>query len=463
MGGKLGTFSRDGFTFDTGPSLLTLPAVYRDLFLKTGEPLEDNVDLVAGRPGLPLPLRRRHRLDVPNASRARIRAALDDALGAGAGADWTAFLDRAQAIWHVTRGPFLESPLDGPARPRCGWPGGLGDVRTVAPWRTLRGLGRRHLRDPRLRSCSTATPPTPAPTRAGRPPRWPSCPTSSRPSAPGRRGRPAAAGEAVHERALRRGRDRAAPAPTSPRVLVEGGRAAGVRLAGGEQVAADLVVADADAAHLYRDLVPARRPPARGGCAGPRRPCPASSCCWRCAAGRPGLAHHTVLFPDDYDDEFDAVFGPAGAPGRSTTRRSTSARPTTRRCAPTGHEAWFVLVNAPRHGRRAAGAWTGTRPGSPRVRRPGAGRAGRARARRARPAAAGARSARRPTWSARHRAPAARSTARPPTAPGPPSCARPTAPRCRACSWSAGRRTRAADCRWSALSAAIVADLIGPA
>ena len=34
-GGKLAAYERDGFVFDTGPSLLTLPAVYRDLFLKT--------------------------------------------------------------------------------------------------------------------------------------------------------------------------------------------------------------------------------------------------------------------------------------------------------------------------------------------------------------------------------------------------------------------------------------------
>lgn len=34
-GGKVATYRRDGFAFDTGPSLLTLPAVYRDLFLKT--------------------------------------------------------------------------------------------------------------------------------------------------------------------------------------------------------------------------------------------------------------------------------------------------------------------------------------------------------------------------------------------------------------------------------------------
>ena len=56
-GGKLGTFSRDGFTFDTGPSLLTLPDVYRDLFLATGRPLEESLHrlgdgVAAGQHGL---------------------------------------------------------------------------------------------------------------------------------------------------------------------------------------------------------------------------------------------------------------------------------------------------------------------------------------------------------------------------------------------------------------------------
>ena len=39
-------FERDGFVFDTGPSLVTLPAVYRDLFLKTGGALEESIDLL---------------------------------------------------------------------------------------------------------------------------------------------------------------------------------------------------------------------------------------------------------------------------------------------------------------------------------------------------------------------------------------------------------------------------------
>ena len=34
LGGKCQCENIDGFVFDTGPSLLTLPAVYRDLFIK---------------------------------------------------------------------------------------------------------------------------------------------------------------------------------------------------------------------------------------------------------------------------------------------------------------------------------------------------------------------------------------------------------------------------------------------
>ena len=40
VGGKCRTEWIGKYAFDTGPSLLTLPAVYRDFFLKTGEPIE---------------------------------------------------------------------------------------------------------------------------------------------------------------------------------------------------------------------------------------------------------------------------------------------------------------------------------------------------------------------------------------------------------------------------------------
>ena len=63
----------------------------------------------------------------------------------------------------------------------------------------------------------------------------------------------------------------------------------------------------------------------------------------------PGLRHHNVWFPADYDGEFDAIFG---------RRVQPVDDPAIYVCAPDDplmrpdddSEAWFVLVNAPRHG-----------------------------------------------------------------------------------------------------------------
>ena len=40
VGGKCRLIKQEGFTFDAGPSLVTIPAVYRDLFMKSGARLE---------------------------------------------------------------------------------------------------------------------------------------------------------------------------------------------------------------------------------------------------------------------------------------------------------------------------------------------------------------------------------------------------------------------------------------
>lgn len=45
VGGKAGVFSKDGYTWDTGPSLLTMPDVLRELFSDTGRNLDDYLEL----------------------------------------------------------------------------------------------------------------------------------------------------------------------------------------------------------------------------------------------------------------------------------------------------------------------------------------------------------------------------------------------------------------------------------
>jgi diapolycopene oxygenase len=45
VGGKLNTLHRDGFTFDMGPSILTLPQIFEDLFARAGESFADALPL----------------------------------------------------------------------------------------------------------------------------------------------------------------------------------------------------------------------------------------------------------------------------------------------------------------------------------------------------------------------------------------------------------------------------------
>src|SRR3954468_16566356 len=114
-GGKRGELSRDGFRFDTGPSLVTLPATLRDLFLKTGRPLEEVLDLQ------PLEMLAHYRfpdgteLDLPNSGVNAIASSFQDAFGGRAGPNWTRFHERAERMWAMARTPFVESPLGGPA------------------------------------------------------------------------------------------------------------------------------------------------------------------------------------------------------------------------------------------------------------------------------------------------------------------------------------------------------------
>ena len=172
-GGKLGAYERDGFVFDTGPSMLTLPAVYRDLFLKTGKaPLEDAVDLVPVDPAFRYRFADGTVLDVPNASRARIARAMSTAFGSGAGEDWNRLIDHAAEVWRVTRGPFLESPLSGPgdllrqsrrlSDLRAGRAVAIAAFDWVGATCATRGSA----------CCSTATRPTADRTRDERRPRW---------------------------------------------------------------------------------------------------------------------------------------------------------------------------------------------------------------------------------------------------------------------------------------------------
>ncbi len=342
-----------------------MPEVFEELFAATGGPLGGQLTLRRLDPIAAYRFADGTTVNA-HADDTAFHAELDAKLGAGAGAQWRRLDERARRVWAVSEQPFLRSPVSAAALARTAARRPLG-LATVAPGTTLRGLGRRHLTDPRLRVMLDRYA-----TYTGSDPRRAPAALVTVPHAERRFGGwyvPGGLrllGQAIAGRATEHGAVIRTGAPVARITRAPGGRVDGVRLADGTLLAADLVVSDVDAARLYDGA-----PPAAPGRAGPRplvdhpasrrrirRLAPSLSgfVLLLALCGRtPGLAHHTVLFPADYDAEFDAVFG-----GRLAWDPTVYiAAPDDPATAPPGDEAWFVLVNASPH-TAAAGPGSGT-------------------------------------------------------------------------------------------------------
>ena len=132
-------------------------------------------------------------------------------------------------------------------------------------------------------------------------------------------------------------------------ILVEGGRASGVRLASGERIAADAVVLNGDAEALARGLF--GEAAAKGSVAPKERSL--SAITWALVAETRGfpLARHNVFFSSNYEAEFRQLFAAGEIPGEPTVYVCAQDRDD-RGVVAEGAERLLVLVNAPAAGDR---------------------------------------------------------------------------------------------------------------
>ncbi|MHA5048533.1 phytoene desaturase family protein [Streptomyces sp. SD15] len=351
-GGAVRRFERGGFAFDTGPGLLTLPAVYRDVFVKTGkEPLEACVELVQVDPSSRHVFADGTEVSLPNASRAGVVAALDEALGAGTGERWGDFLVRAREAWDRTRRPLLEEPL---------WPNwsvlaerepypSLPHKKLLRTRRatTLAELGAWELRDVRLtallesHALAHGLDPRVAPASAAVLPymehafgTWYV------------RGGMRELARAVYERCLARKVEFSFGARITG-IVEKDGRAAGVELADGTVTDADFVVAGV-APGVLDGLVAPGTAVRGGGEVSPQRGAPSRlTVLLALRGGRPeGTAHRTVVHATDREEELNRVFGER--PGLPAAPTVTVSRPDDPALVPDGeHEAVTLTVTVP--------------------------------------------------------------------------------------------------------------------
>lgn len=329
LGGKLAERRRDGFVFSLGPSLLTVPELFRELGVDRELVEPEELCRYRFADGSTL---RAHR--DPDRMAAEV-----ERLSPGEGDAWRAFYRWAANCLDASRRTFFAGPPGRrPERAR------IGDLLAVAPGRTLDGLARRFFGDPRMRqyvgryATYAGSSPYRAPAALGCVPAiehgeggW---------YVPG--GLPRLADD-LTRLLIEAGADVRTRSEVV-RVTADRSAVTGVALASGERVGADAVVVNADAANLYGRLLPDRRMLRRMGRLGP-----SSSAFLLLAAveGRTeGLAHHGVLFSADYRREFGDVFGRGVPPEDPTIYVGCSAVDDPSQ-APAGAENWTLLVNVP--------------------------------------------------------------------------------------------------------------------
>lgn len=328
-GGKLAVVQRDGFVFDAGPSLVTLPQVFDELFRMAGTSLAEQVPMVRLDP--------QFHYHWPDG---RSLVVGDD------GCDepgYRGFVERGARVWEVSERTFFAGPMSGPLslarrlrRPR--------DLTDIDAARTLHAAATDAFADPHMVQW------------AGR---YATYSGSSPYRAPATLGCIAhvehefgcwyplgglgALRDALVRVAVGSGVELRCATEATSIGTTAGRRVDSVALADGTVVPADVVVVNADAEHLYADLLPHRRALRRV-----RRATPSTSGFVVLAGVRgrtPGLAHHNVWFSADMRREFAQL--ESGRMADDPTIYACVSAVTDPSQAPPGDENWFVLVNAP--------------------------------------------------------------------------------------------------------------------
>ena len=346
-GGKLARYQRDGFVFDLGPSLFTIPSIYRDLFDRTGKPLDEAISIVAPERAFRYQFADGTVVNLPAADPGSIAVALGEALGPAAQKEWLALIKRGSLAWQLTRTPILESPLTGlpdlfklAKSPK--------DIFVIKPWQTLRDVGKKFFTDQKLQFILDRYA-----TYTGSDPRKTPAALVTIPYVEQVFGAWHITGgitklaDAVYQRCVDLGVEFKFNTEVTE-IETKNDAVSAVNTLG-EVFAVDYVIANCDASLLYGKLLKHPKAATRYRKLKRTTPSLAGFILLLAVSGKTdGIGHHNIWFPENYDTEFDEIFGSTPTP---------VSDPTIYACVPdddqmrpdSQSESWFILVNAPRH------------------------------------------------------------------------------------------------------------------
>jgi phytoene desaturase len=360
-GGRAGRLVVDGYEFDTGPTVLTMPDIVADLLGSVGEELTDWLDLTRLDPAYRAHFADGSTIDVIADTR-RMAAEVSRVCGPREADGYLRFVDHARRLWRLERRDFIDRNLDSP---RDLLTANLVRLLAAGGLRRMHSDVERYFRDERLRRIFSFQA-----MYAGLAPHDALAlytVIAYLDSVAGvyfPRGGVYALAEALARVAEKHGVSiRYATGVSS--VVVRNGRARGVRTSAGELVAADVVVLNPDLPVAYRDLLPADVP-------APRRLSRlrySPSCVVLhvgSARGYDGASHHNIHFGRLWRETFDEVIrqGRLMSDPSLLVTNPTRSDPT---LAPAGRHTYYVLAPvpnlAPTHGARPVIDWRGPMAG----------------------------------------------------------------------------------------------------
>ena len=342
FGGRARVHRQDGFTFDAGPTIVTAPFLFEELWALCGRRLSDDVELTALDPF--------YRLVFDDGSALECRAdaqAMREAVGRLAPDDvagYERFMRDAEAIYRVGFEQLGTVAFDSPlAMVRA-----LPQMAALQAHRSVYGLAAKRVRDPRLRTALSFHP-----LFIGGNPFSVTAIYALVAHLERRFGVHFAKGGTGALVAglvglLRRQGARLRTGAEVRRIEVADNRARGVTLASGERIAADIVVSNADAAFTFSTLL-GHRPRRRWTDAKLARAHHSMGVVvWYFGTRRryESVAHHTILFGPRYRGLIDDIFRHRVLADDFSLylHRPTATDPA---LAPAGCDTFYALVPVP--------------------------------------------------------------------------------------------------------------------
>jgi len=341
-GGRAYVHRRDGFTFDAGPTIVTAPFLFDELWALCGRRREDDVELRSLDPFYRIRFDDGSWFDYSgDADRMRREVAR---LSPGDVAGYERFMLEAQRCYEIGFQGMATMPFET-----------FGDLLRAVPgmvrmraWRTIHAAVSKHLRDPRLRIVFSFHP-----LLIGGNPFSVTCAYSLI--------QPLERLHGVHwamggTGALVRGLVGLIEGQGSTirygaqvrSIVVEGGRARGVELDGGERIASDIVVSNADAAWTYRHLVAPEHRRTWTDAKIARSHYSMSLFVWYFGTNRqwPEVPHHMMVLGPRYEELLRDIFGRKRLADDFSLylHRPSATDPSV---APAGHDAFYVLSPVP--------------------------------------------------------------------------------------------------------------------